>query len=93
MFRRRVVVGKEDYLRNHSEGGLPFPLVVAQVLAVDQYSAGRRRQQPGDDVDERGLPAAGRPTHADLFAWGDGQVDVLERDAAGAVVAEADVLS
>jgi hypothetical protein len=42
------------------------------------HGAGRRRQQPGNGAQQGGLPAAGGPDHADEFAFGNSEADVLQ---------------
>jgi hypothetical protein len=48
--------------------------------AVEQRLAARRPDQPGDDVEDRRLPAAARPDDADELALLDVEADVTARD-------------
>ena len=52
--------------------------------AEDIDAAGRRRDQPGGDVEQRGFAAAGRPDDGDEFAVGDVQRRALDRGVAAA---------
>ena len=57
--------------------GLPVERGKRRAENVD--AAGGRRQQPGRDVEQRGLAAAGRPDNGDEFAVGDLERRALDR--------------
>src|SRR5690606_24825823 len=48
------------------------------VVAIDAYRAARRLVQPADQVEERGLAAAGAAAHGDPLAALEGQIDAFE---------------
>ena len=48
------------------------------LLVLEQHGAGRDLGQPGDQVEQRRLAAAGMADDRDEFALVDGQLDVLE---------------
>ena len=52
-------------------------------LAIDDDRAGIRRVEPGQDVQHRGLAAAGMPDQADEFAAVHAEPEIAEDDMAG----------
>ena len=53
----------------------------AQPARIDLDGAAGLRVEPGEDAQQRRLPAAARADDADELARRDAQVDVVERDA------------
>jgi hypothetical protein len=58
-------VEDENVLRHVGDGGSPrAPVAVVERDAVDHYLPGFRRQQPGENVEQRGLARAVGTDHA-----------------------------
>src|SRR5262249_7560100 len=58
------------------QGHRPEP---GDILAHEQYLAGGRRQQAGEQIDQRGLACAVRTDHRDELAGVDPEAHVIER--------------
>ncbi|GGW99227.1 hypothetical protein GCM10010353_13610 [Streptomyces chryseus] len=74
-----VPLRKELVVLEHQPDAPPVHRHPALVAPVQQHPSGVRRLEPGDNPEQRGLPAAARPEHAHHFVLGDLQVHVVER--------------
>src|SRR6202007_409534 len=50
-----------------------------QIISVDEHAATRGLRQSADDVEERGLPAAGGPHDCNRLSWQDLEINAAER--------------
>ena len=68
-----------ELLRHQADQRAGGAIVGEDVMAADRDRAGRRRHDPADDADQRGLAGAVRPEQRENLALVDVEVDALER--------------
>jgi hypothetical protein len=68
---------QRELLEHHRHPALPYRQVVGR-LVVQRHAARGGLLQPGDDAQDRGLAAAGRPEEHDELALGDLQVHPVD---------------
>src|SRR5262249_51910601 len=77
--RRHVHVGEQRVVLEHDADLAPIRRDIRDPLAVDGDLAAVRHQKAGDEVEQRGLAAAGRPEQRYQLAATHQQRDVIER--------------
>src|SRR5260370_12354454 len=84
IFKGREIRHEMKLLENEADffGAVTHQFAFAEfrkVHAVDDHVTGSQRIQAAENVDERGLPRAGRPHKRDPFAEDDSETDAVER--------------